>query len=280
MGPPIVSPYWSAVASTVADNHVHTEWSWDAERGSMELSCRRALELGLPAIAFTEHADFARLHRGQKPVDITGYLACLERCRASFPDLRILSGVELGEPHLFPDRAQEILSAGPLDRVLGAVHATAVDGRLRDASHQGVLAPERAPGFLRDYLAETLRLVESSLPFAVLAHLDYPKRYWPHDQVTYRETDYEEEFRAILRALARRDGVLEVNTTRGWDPARGLCPGPLVLGWWREEGGAAVSLGSDAHEPELIAAGFREALPLVESQGFRAPGDPTGFFRR
>ena len=33
------------------DNHVHTEWSWDAYAGSMEQSCARALELGLPSIA-------------------------------------------------------------------------------------------------------------------------------------------------------------------------------------------------------------------------------------
>jgi histidinol-phosphatase (PHP family) len=42
-----------------SDGHVHTEWSWDAELGSMEASCARAIELGLPSIAFTEHADFA-----------------------------------------------------------------------------------------------------------------------------------------------------------------------------------------------------------------------------
>lgn len=37
---------------------MHSEWSWDARAGSMELTCRRAAELGLPSIAFTEHADY------------------------------------------------------------------------------------------------------------------------------------------------------------------------------------------------------------------------------
>ena len=51
----------AAAGSTTlpSDGHVHTEWSWDAESGSMEASCARAIELGLPSIAFTEHADFA-----------------------------------------------------------------------------------------------------------------------------------------------------------------------------------------------------------------------------
>ena len=41
-----------------ADSHVHSQWSWDALAGSMEGTCRRAVEIGLPAVAFTEHADF------------------------------------------------------------------------------------------------------------------------------------------------------------------------------------------------------------------------------
>jgi len=40
-----------------ADSHVHSEWSWDAPAASMERSCMQAIELGLPAIAFTEHLD-------------------------------------------------------------------------------------------------------------------------------------------------------------------------------------------------------------------------------
>ena len=41
-----------------ADSHVHSQWSWDALAGSMEGTCQRAVEIGLPAVAFTEHADF------------------------------------------------------------------------------------------------------------------------------------------------------------------------------------------------------------------------------
>lgn len=42
----------------IPDRHVHTEWSWDAAFGEMTATCARAVELGLPAVAFTEHADF------------------------------------------------------------------------------------------------------------------------------------------------------------------------------------------------------------------------------
>ncbi len=109
-----------------ADSHVHTEWSWDAPQGSMRASCERALQLGLPAIAFTEHVDHTvwRADLDQvgpdHPVallavggqvhpprfDAAGYLSAIAHCRERFPDLSILSGLEVGEPHRQPRKWQ------------------------------------------------------------------------------------------------------------------------------------------------------------------------------
>src|SRR3979411_2393345 len=94
------------------DLHVHTEWSWDAPHGHMERSCERAVEVGLPAIAFTEHADWALVHEEQHPVHIAVSLGAVERCGARFKGLRILTGVELGEPHWFPNETAALLAAG------------------------------------------------------------------------------------------------------------------------------------------------------------------------
>ena len=132
------------------DGHVHTEWSWDAAAGSMERSCARAVELGLPSIAFTEHADFtswvigpevstaarpqkmAQIGPGDRfcppPLDAAGYLASVQRCRDLFPGLRILSGTELGEPHWHEDQVKTVLGAGTFDRVLGSVHSLELAG--------------------------------------------------------------------------------------------------------------------------------------------------------
>ncbi|MDQ1022211.1 PHP domain-containing protein [Streptomyces afghaniensis] len=101
------------------DSHVHSQWSWDALAGSMEKTCLRAAELGLPSVAFTEHADLTpwTLTPGEEvpeawrplvvdgvltppPLDLDGYRQCLERCRQRHPGLRILSGVESRSPRL------------------------------------------------------------------------------------------------------------------------------------------------------------------------------------
>ena len=46
-------------SSVPADDHVHSEFSYDTgPSASMRESCDRAVALGIPSIAFTEHLDF------------------------------------------------------------------------------------------------------------------------------------------------------------------------------------------------------------------------------
>jgi len=242
----------------------------------MERSCERAIEIGLPAIAFTDHADFVKVHEEQHCVDIAGYLDCLERCRAKFTGLRILSGVELGEPHWFPAETAAVLAAGPLDNVLGSVHCVKLDGAVVDASQFKEREGVDVAAATREYFAEVAAMLDGGQPFEVLAHLDYPKRYWPAGAAAYEEKDYEAEIRTVLRAAAGTGRVLEVNTTRG----DRLCPDLTVVRWWREMGGQAVQYGSDAHSPDRVAEGFRVATQMVESAGFKPARDPVSLWRR
>jgi histidinol-phosphatase (PHP family) len=284
----------------------------------MLATCARAEELGLPAVAFTDHADFTVWQRskgleaaaragasatsvppdealpagrtwpvrvpvnpaGSGDLDMAGYWEALERCRAAHPRLRIESGIELGEPNLFPDQAAAVLGQRRPDRVLGSMHCIAVDGELVDMSSPGLLLPANAASRIRTFLAATLDLVESPAPFAILAHLDYPKRYWPHERLVFDEEAFEEEYRAVLRALATSGRALEVNTSRAMEAPRGLCPGLVPLRWWRQAGGEAITFGSDAHSPVHLAAGFAIAVEVAEAAGFRRGSDPLDLWRR
>ena len=61
LGQPITTgqPTIGAQRPAPADNHVHSQWSHDTgPRASMAAACARAVRLGLPAVAFTEHLDF------------------------------------------------------------------------------------------------------------------------------------------------------------------------------------------------------------------------------
>jgi len=218
------------------DAHVHTEWSWDAPHGSMEGACARAVQLGLPSVAFTDHADFtdwrvssgvaAFLHDlgGQTSdgvfsppaLDLEGYLECLQRCRERYPDLQILSGVELGEPHWHPEEATALLSRGGFDLVVAALH---------------------------------------SLPGEEGGHVEVSDAY-------HRRS--EPDVLSVLRTLAGSGRALEVNTRLPLDP--------LIVSWWRQEGGTAITFGSDVHDAHFLAQGFAGAAAVAAANGY-GPGN-------
>lgn len=252
----------------------------------MEGSCARAAALGLPAIAFTEHFDLTRWmispdaradmpHSGHlvgedqrfnpPRLDVEGYQLELARCRDLFPQIRIMSGVELGEPHWFAQDVEALLREGGFDRVLGSLHSIEVDGERWVVDD--LRAPTAAPGLdpeqvVRAYLSEALRMVQSSDAFSVLAHIDYPARGWPEDLGVFPLRRFEEAFRAVLAALATSGRALEINTKLPMDAA--------LLEWWCDAGGTWVTFGSDAHEPDLVANGFEHAAAMAEAYRFAA----------
>jgi histidinol-phosphatase (PHP family) len=273
-----------------ADSHVHTEWSWDAPAGSMQRSCERALQLGIPVLAFTEHVDhtiwnvamddldpddhLAKLAAGGRltppEFDAAGYLAAIEEYRQRYPQLRILSGLELGEPHWHAEAVEKVLAVGAFDRVLGSMHCLPDPGGYAEPT--GLYGHRDPSEVVRSYLAEVAVLVSSSQLFDVLAHIDYPVRSWPESAGRFDPYDFEEEFRHALRLTAESGRALEMNTQV-----------PLsapVLQWWHDEGGQAVTFGSDAHDPERIAHGFRDATQLAEAIGFRPGDNPVDLWGR
>ncbi|WP_193105087.1 PHP domain-containing protein [Brachybacterium sp. FME24] len=279
-----------------ADSHVHSEFSWDtggptsAARGTMEATCARAVRIGLPALFFTEHLDLEdawisdpedfddheRHLLGPDGVvtvprfDVDGYFESIERCRAAFPQLRIGTGLEFGQPHLRTEAARQQLDLDRFDRIIGSLHTLEFEG---DRAEPNTLFRRLPAGeVIRRYLADVPQLVAGDEPFEIVTHLDYAIRYWPEEQVgPFDPRSFEEEFRAAMRAIAGSGRALEMNTRRLW---------PWMAQWWSEEGGRAVSFGSDSHAPHTLAHGFPEATAMLEAVGFRPGADPRDLWRR
>lgn len=257
------------------DDHVHSEFSWDTgPQSSMRAACARAVKLGLPAVAFTEHVDFTawtagdhplvegrrpRARQRYAPVDVTAYLESIERCRAEFPEVLVRSGIETGEPHLFAGSVAAVLAQGRFERVLGSLHSVIRDDELVGVGR--VLWQEDPAEVAREYFAELRAMVLGSDTFEVLAHCDFPRRYWPTWSGDYRERDFEAEYREVFTALASSGRVLEVNTT---SPLASVD----LLRWWADCGGRAVSTGSDAHVPANVGQHFGLAADVVAAAGF------------
>lgn len=218
-----------------ADGHVHSEWSWDADLGSMDATCARAVAMGLPAIAFTEHVDFTPFRAGflgekfghlvadgiltAPALDVAGYLESVDRCRATYPDLRILTGMEVGQPHRHPDELADLLAKGTFDRVIGSLHCLADGGEFAEPFELVPRYP--ADEVFHAYLSEIPEMVAGSGLFDVFGHIDYPVRCWPTDSRPFDPNDYQDELRQSAQGLGRRRpraGDQHQGSTRCDDP--------------------------------------------------------------
>lgn len=259
----------------------------------MLASCERAVSVGVPAIAFTEHVDFTvwsapaggwswdegirgsydgHGHFMGAPLEVDAYQAAIERCRDQFPSLVIRSGVEMSEVHWHTEPVRDILSRG-FDRIVGSIHT------LEDLRSPGKLLlvdhaeAQRDPlELLQAYLKQVEAMAASDGPFEVLGHIDFPLRHWKSEDGPLPWDRVEEQTRHVLEVLASSGRVLEVNTVLPLDMR--------VVRWWHEAGGAAVSFGSDAHVPADVGQRFREASAAVAAVGFGPTDDPTAFWAR
>jgi histidinol-phosphatase (PHP family) len=272
--------------SVPGDSHVHSQFSWDTVEGDMAATCARAVDLGLPYVAFTEHVDLTDVvltpdalpffpahlaaHVGDDLVlrapalDVEGYLATVEQCRRRFPGLTILTGLEISEPHWHPEAVAALLAGGRFDRILGSLHS--LISRDAAADVYALMHERGADAAMREYLAEAYRLASSTAPVAVLAHVDYPVREWSRFSAhPYDPFPFEAELREVLTALAASGRALELNTV--------VPLAAQVLRWWHECGGTEVTFAGDAHRPDDVGRGFADAAALAEAVGFRPRQD-------
>ncbi len=246
----------------LADFHTHSQLSFDSTT-PLEQMADAAVREGLAELCVTDHCDLLD-ENGLRVYEFDWHSA-LEQYRRTVPTcvgaLKLRLGLELGMGHIDPTAAEGILARPELDFVIGSVHnlsprAGGLDFYFRDHSR-----PETCYDTLDDYFSSMAELAGTDF-YDVLGHIIYPLRYMTAPVTLNR---YWGRIDAIFRAAADRGRGIELNTYRGqtiaeWKP---------VLEHWRDCGGEIVTLGSDAHAPQGIGGGFRDACALLEEVGFR-----------
>ncbi len=253
----------------LADMHTHTQISPDSGARLVDMA-RAAAAAGLDELYVTDHCDLLDGEGRFAPdFDWPAALAQMAQAREGLTGrLQLRLGLELGSAPFDPAAARKLLTGAgeALDFVLGSLH-------------NWVGAEENIDFYYTDFsggLAQCRRALENALDstwalvtdcpdcYDSLAHIVYPLRYMARDGQALSLADYEERVRDIFTQVARTDHALEVNTNRGQD----LEVWPQVLGWFRDCGGRYVTIGSDAHRPQDVAAGIREGTELVRQAGF------------
>jgi histidinol-phosphatase (PHP family) len=246
---------------TLADYHLHTADSADSTE-SMAAVCRRAVELGLSEICFTEHFDTDPYDKGYGYYDDARYERRLDDVRREFGGrLVIRKGLEFDWQSRHAARTAELLAPFRFDFLIGSVHCV-FSSMVREALQRG-FPPEEV---YREYFAELQALVATGLP-DVLGHVDYVRKVGGDLLGPWRYADFDAQVRDLVRQCVARGVGLEVNT-RHRDKGQPIVPGADVLRAYRDAGGRTVTLGSDAHVAAAVGAHLDVAAAMLRDAGF------------
>lgn len=258
------------------DCHTHTCCSPDssAQLGDM---LRQADSLGMTAFAITDHIELCRFFSqsfyGAKPRNAEDFFDYGARYETSVQactlakdlyggNMRLICGIEMGEPNADPALAESLLQDKRLDFVIASLH------ELPDMLDFYFLEydSENAPGLLDRYFETILQICQWG-KFDVLGHLTYPLRYMINAGIT-DISPWKECIAESYRAIIRNGKGIELNTS-GYRQVYGRpFPDRELLQLYRDLGGTILTLGSDAHCPKDVGGGIEQGTALAKSVGF------------
>lgn len=254
----------------LCDLHTHSVNSFDAENTVDEM-CRAAIARGLEAIAVTDHCEAPFISCGedcefgsfdrQIPQSVRDAHQAAEKYKGK---LRVLCGMELGEPMHDPEQTAHALGYGEFDFILASVHNL----RGRDDFYFMDFSKVSVDEILREYfdeLAETAAFPD----FDSLAHLTYPLRYIVERTGVYPDlSPYTGQIENIFKILMKNQKALEINVSGLFKPMNTTLPDLPLLRMYRELGGRLITVGTDAHTAAMVGKGLEEGLSAAREAGF------------
>lgn len=260
----------------IFDCHVHTMYSFDSKT-TIEEQCEKALSLGFSAITVADHnlpvqPKFC-LHDNIK----ASVKAANEMKKRYQGRLKVLSGVELGDPltdETYP--YQKIYEIEGIDCILGSIHSTPIckkyfpnhpyGNNLMDIAKKGDMAFVKE--FVGIYYREYFNLCQNA-DVDIVTHMTFPFRYISGALGYDLDiSEYDAPIKKALCAIIETGKALEVNTSgfsMGWCE---FMPDERILTMYYTLGGRNVSLGSDAHKTEHLGTAFCEAGKMLKRIGF------------
>ena len=253
----------------LSDMHMHSDNSFDAENSVREM-CLSAIEKDISTIAITDHMEAPEIKLGDRSVfgnmikQITKSVADVEAARDEFEGkIRVLKGIEIGEPMHEPKLTKKAMDIADYDFVLASIH------NVKDAEDFYYLEynESNVPALLTQYFDELLDTAMNA-DFDSLAHLTYPTRYIiQRTDINPELEKYTDVIEKILKALAERDKALEINTS-GLRTIGITMPDINIVKRFKELGGKYVTIGSDAHKVSNIGYGIEKGIQIAKTCGF------------
>ncbi|UCD28320.1 MAG: histidinol-phosphatase HisJ family protein [Planctomycetota bacterium] len=257
----------------IYDQHVHTRFSVDSQADPGDI-VRRAVDLGLAGVTFTDHWD---THPSEWPECIYDYRELAETISALRDQfdrqIFIGHGIEVCYQPQQMDQILKYLDGHSFDLVMLSAHWFA--GRaLHKREHWNGLDVESGTRKYLQTVREAARCVlqikqQGHNYFHILGHIDLVKRYTHRYFDTYDIEPHKDLIDEILVTCIDADLVPEINVSSLRKSIPETMPPEWCIRRYAELGGKAVALGSDAHQAEDVGSMLEDGAELLKRLGIR-----------
>ena len=259
----------------LVDYHIHTPYCGHAHGKTLQY-IERAIELGLTEIGFADHLGryyLTHVQRrrywdwGMHERHIGRYFDELSELKELYADrITIKTGLEID----FIEGAEELLH--PLidrydfDFFLGSIHCLPRFGWRHLSEYSSAVRNEK---LFAEYFRVARSAMQSSL-FHSIAHLDFVWRYiqWPENN---SRDFFEREISATTQTALDTGTCIEINANGYiWSETNiregEIDPFIILLSTIRKKG-IPITIGSDAHNPQMVAKSFSDLVTVLRSWG-------------
>ena len=247
-----------------SDYHMHTPLCRHAVGEPAEYA-KRALEIGLTEIGFSDHSpmrrdnfDNWRMNFGQ----LDEYVEKVRLAQNLFPQLNIRLGLEVDFIPGHEEWIRELAARHPWDYFIGSVHYVSDSWAIDDPQKLSEWKHRDAAGVWQIYFERLTKAAESKL-FEIIGHADLPKKFGhrpPPDAAQFYE--------AFLNAAKKSGCAIELNTAGLRKECKEIYPSREILQVAFTKG-VPITFGSDAHAPAEVGMNFAEAMQLAQAVGYR-----------
>ncbi|MSU58581.1 MAG: histidinol-phosphatase HisJ family protein [Pedosphaera sp.] len=256
------------------DYHMHTPLCRHA-RGEPVEYARRALEVGLTEIGFSDHSpmrrdDFDDWRMRNDQLD--EYVEKVRKAQREFPQLTIRLALEVDYLPGHEDWIRDLAARHPWDYFIGSVHYVS-DTWAVDSPYKLSEWKNRDAFEVWSVYFERLTMAAETGLFEIIGHADLPKKFGhrptrdPAFAGGFGAASCTPLYEKFLTAAKQHNCAIELNTAGLRKDCREIYPSREILQLAFNKG-VPITFGSDAHAPEEVGMNFAEAIQLAREVGY------------
>ena len=244
----------------LSDYHMHSKYSFDAMQ-TIEQAVEKAISMNINEICMTEHISFDPDDKSYNYFNFKDYENEIDELSIKYRNkIKIKTGLEAGEIHLYKNEYHKYFSENRLDFIIGSIHNINRKGLNTNIRENGVHAT------YENYFNQVLILAQEA-DFDVLGHLDLIQRYAFNVDGVYDFNNYKEIIHEILKTLIAKGKGIEVNTSGLKNNL--LFPKLEILQMYKDLKGEIITVGSDSHNYDRVGENIESTYNLLKDMGFK-----------